>query len=557
MFRPVFIVAFAGHRKLPEPDAVRKAVRAQLVRLRERAEAVGGTLEYYASIAYGADAMAAEECRDLEIPVHLILPKPVVFKKDDSGEINRKRGFAADFWDGDPHSGGSFREADWNRSLEQIEDAQNGVGGGSLRISSGSQTDPECYYESGLRMLETCDVLLAVWDGEEAHGLGGTGDMVEYARHHDLPIVMVPPDGDSAGIRDERLVSFAREDDAGLAMMHEVEAFCCAAEETAPADEGAPDEGGDLFHRLDQYSKSEAAAFRNSLIKIIFAHGTATLVAAAAAILPQTLLAWKYVLAGLAMFEFMLIFWALQRTRKLHHRLTHERWMRTRFATEIMRGLQGSVGLLDPMHPLIARHLPEWRRFAITAGLQVSRGSGAPLDWLKARDQYVAERLRSPDWRKGQIAYFNEMQPKAKFWFKLTSKFGSVLGWLALGFVFCAFVFKCVLIGMKTMEYPYPKALANTDGASLWPWLVDFAIKFLPIALPLAAGVFIALRTALDSGRRTYRYEELDERLEAAATTLSALKTETAVRRTVAATEEILLDEVIEWLLAEQQNGAH
>jgi hypothetical protein len=101
-----------------------------------------------------------------------------------------------------------------------------------------------------------------------------------------------------------------------------------------------------------------------------------------------------------------------------------------------------------------------------------------------------------------------------------------------------------------------PDPISKTPKVPL-SWLFDIAFKFLPIALPLLSGMFISLRTALDSGRRSYRYSEVAQRLTAAAATLETLQTEAAVRRTVAATEEVLLDELVEWHLAEQQNGAH
>lgn len=88
-------------------------------------------------------------------------------------------------------------------------------------------------------------------------------------------------------------------------------------------------------------------------------------------------------------------------------------------------------------------------------------------------------------------------------------------------------------------------------------WLAAILFSLAPVALPLAAGILIALRTALASGRRTYRYKELAARLTAAAISIEHLQTEASVRRQVTATEEVPLDELIEWHLAEQQNGAH
>ncbi len=42
-------------------------------------------------------------------------------------------------------------------------------------------TDEESYLNAGKRVVDTSDVLIAVWDGRPSRGLGGTADIVEYA----------------------------------------------------------------------------------------------------------------------------------------------------------------------------------------------------------------------------------------------------------------------------------------------------------------------------------------------------------------------------------------
>lgn len=54
-----------------------------------------------------------------------------------------------------------------------------------LRARSGWQ---ESYLAAGQRVVNLSDMVIAVWNGEEAAGLGGTGDIVRYAleEHKDL-----------------------------------------------------------------------------------------------------------------------------------------------------------------------------------------------------------------------------------------------------------------------------------------------------------------------------------------------------------------------------------
>jgi hypothetical protein len=40
-------------------------------------------------------------------------------------------------------------------------------------------------------VLEDCDVLLAIWDGQDAQGQGGTGGTVAEARARGIPVVWV------------------------------------------------------------------------------------------------------------------------------------------------------------------------------------------------------------------------------------------------------------------------------------------------------------------------------------------------------------------------------
>jgi hypothetical protein len=54
-------------------------------------------------------------------------------------------------------------------------------------------TDEESYLEAGKRVVDLSDLLIAVWDGKPAKGLGGTADVVEYARQKQKPIMHLDP----------------------------------------------------------------------------------------------------------------------------------------------------------------------------------------------------------------------------------------------------------------------------------------------------------------------------------------------------------------------------
>lgn len=54
-------------------------------------------------------------------------------------------------------------------------------------------TDEESYFEAGKKVVDLADLVIAVWDGKPAKGLGGTADIVEYARQRKKALVHLDP----------------------------------------------------------------------------------------------------------------------------------------------------------------------------------------------------------------------------------------------------------------------------------------------------------------------------------------------------------------------------
>lgn len=53
----------------------------------------------------------------------------------------------------------------------------------------------QAYWKAGQMIVDRCDVLIAVWDGQPARGLGGTADVVRYARQEGKDVRVVWPQG--------------------------------------------------------------------------------------------------------------------------------------------------------------------------------------------------------------------------------------------------------------------------------------------------------------------------------------------------------------------------
>lgn len=57
----------------------------------------------------------------------------------------------------------------------------------------GAETNELSFFEAGKFVVEQCDVLFAVWDGRRAKGIGGTADVVAYARGQSKKVVHLNP----------------------------------------------------------------------------------------------------------------------------------------------------------------------------------------------------------------------------------------------------------------------------------------------------------------------------------------------------------------------------
>lgn len=514
MLKPRYLVGFTGHRAGYDENLIRPALKAVLEDLQNKAAASGGVLDLYASIAEGADTLCVEVARELGMAVHLLLPLP-------QGE------FKNDF---------SSPQV-WERSRQQLGLAAQKPGRDSVRVLPGELCRPDCYFDQGIQILEAVDVLFALWDGGKARGLGGTEQMVTHARAIGKPVVII--DSKTGQTRTDGSLTHAFEPDEMIEELNEVAqksgAKCASISGTA----------NELQECLDGIANSEAGRFRPSIVRIILLHGIAALMAAIVTLKIEGS-PWekqKCIVTGL---ELLLVSGALWLGWRLHQRHTQERWIRCRFAAELVRGFRVSVPLVDPLSPSIAVHDPRWRRFALSVGILVN-ATRATVQPQELRDDYIATRLSEthPD---GQIRHYQEMNQKALRWWNITGCISKWSALLAPPFVALSLLNKLTKIEVLSPVLHGPWKL--DDKPSTWPFVV-----LLPIALPLLAGVASGIRQALDAGRRKERYPEMAARLLALRAHLASLETRASIAHTVSQTEEILLDELREWQLTAKTTG--
>jgi hypothetical protein len=51
----------------------------------------------------------------------------------------------------------------------------------------------QAFWTAGRQIVDGSDFLIAIWDGQEARGLGGTGDVVSYALDAGHPVLHIDP----------------------------------------------------------------------------------------------------------------------------------------------------------------------------------------------------------------------------------------------------------------------------------------------------------------------------------------------------------------------------
>lgn len=55
------------------------------------------------------------------------------------------------------------------------------------------QPEEKAFFEAGKRVVALADLVIAVWNGQPAKGLGGTADAVKYALDQKKPVVHINP----------------------------------------------------------------------------------------------------------------------------------------------------------------------------------------------------------------------------------------------------------------------------------------------------------------------------------------------------------------------------
>ncbi|MEY2882182.1 MAG: hypothetical protein RLZZ15_4562 [Verrucomicrobiota bacterium] len=504
--RPAWVVGFVGHRLGIDEARLAPLVTAELRRLRDAVAAAGGELHFYASVADGADLLALDAAAALGLAQHVVLPMP---EEDFLRPFHSPTGRA--------------------RAKARLEAIRAEPGRHTWRVAATSLAVPAAYFEADVGIVEACDVLLAVWDGKPEGGLGGTAQLVALARAQRRPIVWIHRDtgevtreGFAADwpAPDAKLQFFAAK---GIVRI-------VASADAAPVDADAsvaenPAVSGRIKARLSGLANPDAARFRVAIGMFSILSALATVVGALAGLLPGATAGQQA--AGLLVYEVEWVLLMAVLVFKLHRwrKQLRNEWIDARFGAELYRGLSTSQPLLDPLHPPVAALRPEWRRYALTLGLLLHRERAPGFAFATFRTAYRDQRLTD------QAAHFAKTARtsrwKSRAW-ELTTD-ATIVG--AVGMISLAYVNRAWVLRWQEAY--------GLVGVTL--------VGLLPVLLPAMVSLASALPLILDDDRRAARYPEIARRLAALAVEADHQHTEGSLRRFVAATEALLLDELLEW----------
>jgi hypothetical protein len=154
-------VGVTGHRVLTEVDKINAGVQKALRRI--ECDFAQQPLTVLSPCAEGADRLVVH--RVLQRPNgRLVVPlplSPVEYMKDFELAASKE---------------------EFRRLLDRADEV--------IELPP-APTRNEAYEAAGLYVLDHCDVLIAIWDGQGSQGRGGTAEIVAEARRRKLPIAWV------------------------------------------------------------------------------------------------------------------------------------------------------------------------------------------------------------------------------------------------------------------------------------------------------------------------------------------------------------------------------
>lgn len=509
-------VGVTGHRRIPDDPALGDQVRRALARIRELAP--GRTpirLAVVSPLAEGADQLVAEivleENPDASLEALLPLSEPEYLRRFESEE-----------------SRPAFRE------LASRASTVTGPGPTDL--------PPEQAYEQvGRNVVDSADIVLALWDGQDARGPGGTASIVAYARERVVPLLWIdtkPPfelrEERAEGAFGEAYADLERFNAASLPKGEESSGQLGETAELAGLERSYLDEFWrwirPYYARADLLADRWQARYRRFSNALFFAAAGAVLaIAAQVLFFPDTP---ELVLVEIGLLVLALAALFFGKRLRVHARWIAYRVLAERFRSALFLALTGAEPRLEsPAEQWRLGVAGDWPRRAFDEVWLTRPQRSTPPELTEPLKRFVAAALMDD-----QLAYHRNAADRYHRRQTLLTQVSYVL----FGTTLVAAILHAFEVG------------GHGSGEGL-TW--SSALVFLAIGLPALGGALAGLEAQRQYERGLERSRGMAHRLEEARERLAAAGDLDEVRALVQETESILLDESNDWLVTARFQG--
>jgi hypothetical protein len=484
-------------------------------------------------VAVGADAVFADACVRLGIPLRVFLPQT-------RDEYLRAQGTQGPDFDEDERAAALAR-------LEHPNVIQQ-------RVVSHSSDRHTRFTDTNVEIQRIADVVLTLQTADATDSrVGGTNELAAMAARHHKPVYALSVSFDAQG---EATLSGA------LNMPRDFEAPCLpeALHGKVLTQQGFV---ADIKSACSNDADVHQKRFDRHTRIVIWTHVYATAFAAAALALSYAHAHAQYSALGLLypsvplllLIELVLLSWGLRTHQRLHKDETTHQWAGARLIAEIARSAQtlgaqiDRLDVPDPAHPgqsirieqpfpgqhTHLKHLfevplpPEFQHLASTLNVLHLKAT-RPLrdaDWRGLRERYVRERLDTTVTRnRGQIPYYQGNLAEAQAAIERAHR------WFmryALGAIAATFV----KLGATSL------GLHIAGAAEVMSWLA--------IVLPVLAVAVMSLTANLDKAARASNFKEMLTFLQRQRELLRKAESASEFLRLQAETEARLLGETVNW----------
>jgi len=487
-------IGFTGHRSLEDEAQCRKWI---LDFLRRQKNSIPALVYGVSSVAAGGDLLFAESCIQLELPLCVLLPLPLdEFRQD-------------------------FTPADWARAEQVLSKAA------SVEFAAGNQSREECYYECGIETVQQSRLLLALWNGEPSQGLGGTEDIVSFARGIGRPVTWLHSTRGELRTFNEKTAKELLDDPELDFLNHLPDPQALPEPSPSPEPHARPEPGAPQgvnqpetlarfwFRKVDESATRLAPQSRRlAAIPIVFTAAAALFSGAGS--WARDVRIWLSIGTAFGIMAALLpVVLRLQKRQTL--------WVRTRTAAEVCRSVLAFWSTPASYDAIGPEAVPELSGVLMSLNLLkvLDRGRGHPsVEEFKQR--YRQERVA------GQMEYLSAHATQSA----AEARRYRAATWISIG----------LAAGVNVWLF-VSGHLSAAFAAGSWKQTLSLgaAIAF---QIATVAGALLAVN---DCDRRRQRYRELRQQLAEWDAQLEALRTWPSLLRVAGRVERALLTELIEW----------